>query len=111
MLKGCYLAAKAVYEAGDDLDETLLILENGSSVIDRALRDVEKGRSIPGKSGGNSAAGNDGDSPLENTRRVKSFQVGSKCLQSLIGKFVKIGKLFCESSSVKFMPRQVDISI
>ena len=72
LLKGCYLTAKAVYESGDDLEESLLIIENGSSVIERSLRDVEKGRSIPGKTGGNSAVGPDGDSPLENTRRVRT---------------------------------------
>ena len=71
LLKGCYPAAKAVYESGDDFEEALLILENGAPLVDKALRDVEKGRSIAGKQGGNSAVGDDGDSPLERTRRVR----------------------------------------
>ena len=48
-----------------------MILENGAPLVDKAMRDVEKGRSIAGKHGGNSAVGDDGDSPLEKMRRVR----------------------------------------
>ena len=74
-LKGCYLAAKAVYESGDDHEEALIILNTGAGIIDKATRDLQKGRSVTGKQGGVSAVGNDGDSAIENTRRVSFFEV------------------------------------
>jgi len=79
-LKGCYLAAKAVYESGDDHEEALFIVSNGAGIIDKATRDLQKGRSVTGKQGGVSAVGNDGDSAVENTRRVSSLSFGRRGL-------------------------------
>jgi hypothetical protein len=48
-LKGCYLTAKAVYESGDDHEAALLILDSGAAIVEKATRDLEKGRSVIGK--------------------------------------------------------------
>ena len=73
-LKGNYLAAKAVYESGDDHNDALLILESGVSLVEKAMHNLEKGRPMTGKFGAVSAMGLDGDSPVENTRRVSKIE-------------------------------------
>jgi hypothetical protein len=73
-LKGCYLASKAVYESGDDFEDAIMIIDKGQGLIDKALDEVEKCKSsILGKQMTTSAVGEDGDSPVEKTRRVSEI--------------------------------------
>ena len=74
-MKGCYLASKAVYESADDYEDAIMILDKGQDLIDAALDQIEKCKS---SFSGNritttSAVGDDGDSPVEKTRRVSDI--------------------------------------
>ena len=70
-MKGCYLASKAVYESGDDYEDAIMILDKGQDLIDAALDQLDKCKSsFSGNRTMTSAVGDDGDSPVEKTRRV-----------------------------------------